>query len=588
MSAFKPGQRDYVMKLNDLWDAAAHIYPGSHRSDPTSRPDGDPIQVGDEYFDAFANLKKRYNGSRWVATDLHSANLASASGSGLVGHTPAGAGAVATTVNSLLLGLSASVFDFFTEAEKRDVASGAATIDVAPKINAAIASLGATARRGGRLYFPKGKYRIESSILLNEDSVCLVGDGYGEPGALSNTELSKMFNGAAILVSDAARKGQQLRWGIKNLVVEGNGHSGDGIYVKDAHYGRIEDVVVHNHKGDGNGVHFDYSYSNALHNVQSVANYRNFRFENQSHDIEASKCYSSSSIAEGFYITTSNALAFYGSTHEGKGSCGIWVNRLAKDVVFDGVYIEVAGGAAYTSCIRISEDTTPAYSVRNIAVRNAHIRVNGAYVLPVFLRSGIYGCVIENVNVEFHGVALDGNSRAVLIGVGAGGVRVYGVRISNVHCDVVQCRGSGLEVVAAAPNVADGGVEVVGCTCWGHPLVIGVGGKNHCRNGEALNGNHLAPVDFAALQPRASAPTYLQNASLVYADGAAWNPSGTGEGLHLVRGGTIRRIAEHSSSPRGARPAVGLYVGMQHFDMTLGKPIWWNGNAWVDASGARV
>lgn len=28
--------------------------------------------------------------------------------------------------------------------------------------------------------------------------------------------------------------------------------------------------------------------------------------------------------------------------------------------------------------------------------------------------------------------------------------------------------------------------------------------------------------------------------------------------------------------------------GFQYFDTTLNKPIWWNGSAWVDATGAEV
>ena len=32
----------------------------------------------------------------------------------------------------------------------------------------------------------------------------------------------------------------------------------------------------------------------------------------------------------------------------------------------------------------------------------------------------------------------------------------------------------------------------------------------------------------------------------------------------------------------------GVDVGFQYFDTTLGKPIWWNGSAWVDATGQEV
>lgn len=42
---------------------------------------------------------------------------------------------------------------------------------------------------------------------------------------------------------------------------------------------------------------------------------------------------------------------------------------------------------------------------------------------------------------------------------------------------------------------------------------------------------------------------------------------------------------------RGAsneRPTEGMLVGFEYFDTTLGKPIWWNGNDWVDATGTTV
>lgn len=36
------------------------------------------------------------------------------------------------------------------------------------------------------------------------------------------------------------------------------------------------------------------------------------------------------------------------------------------------------------------------------------------------------------------------------------------------------------------------------------------------------------------------------------------------------------------------RPAVGLVIGQQYFDTTLGIPIWYNGTKWVNASGTVV
>ncbi len=37
-----------------------------------------------------------------------------------------------------------------------------------------------------------------------------------------------------------------------------------------------------------------------------------------------------------------------------------------------------------------------------------------------------------------------------------------------------------------------------------------------------------------------------------------------------------------------SRPTLGLSPGLQHFDTTLSKPIWWSGSTWIDSSGAAV
>jgi hypothetical protein len=42
-----------------------------------------------------------------------------------------------------------------------------------------------------------------------------------------------------------------------------------------------------------------------------------------------------------------------------------------------------------------------------------------------------------------------------------------------------------------------------------------------------------------------------------------------------------------TSSNTAARPIV-TEVGEMHFDTTLGKPIWWDGADWVDATGTVV
>lgn len=45
---------------------------------------------------------------------------------------------------------------------------------------------------------------------------------------------------------------------------------------------------------------------------------------------------------------------------------------------------------------------------------------------------------------------------------------------------------------------------------------------------------------------------------------------------------------ENASYLTANRPTENLYVGMQIFDIDLGIPIFYNGTAWVNASGTVV
>lgn len=51
-----------------------------------------------------------------------------------------------------------------------------------------------------------------------------------------------------------------------------------------------------------------------------------------------------------------------------------------------------------------------------------------------------------------------------------------------------------------------------------------------------------------------------------------------------------RLISDASTPPNGTtakRPTV-TQIGFYYFDTTLGKPIFWSGTQWVDATGAAV
>ena len=55
--------------------------------------------------------------------------------------------------------------------------------------------------------------------------------------------------------------------------------------------------------------------------------------------------------------------------------------------------------------------------------------------------------------------------------------------------------------------------------------------------------------------------------------------------VSLLAGGWVFGPASGST---GSRPTDHLVPGVTFWDATLGKPIWWTGAAWKDATGATV
>lgn len=49
---------------------------------------------------------------------------------------------------------------------------------------------------------------------------------------------------------------------------------------------------------------------------------------------------------------------------------------------------------------------------------------------------------------------------------------------------------------------------------------------------------------------------------------------------------TVNSLRE--SGPTANRPTMRLWIGRRYFDMTLGKPVWYDGSQWVDATGTGV
>jgi len=49
-----------------------------------------------------------------------------------------------------------------------------------------------------------------------------------------------------------------------------------------------------------------------------------------------------------------------------------------------------------------------------------------------------------------------------------------------------------------------------------------------------------------------------------------------------------QNVTVPASGTTALRPTFKLQVGQFYFDTTLGIPIWWDGTAWINASGTAV
>lgn len=64
-------------------------------------------------------------------------------------------------------------------------------------------------------------------------------------------------------------------------------------------------------------------------------------------------------------------------------------------------------------------------------------------------------------------------------------------------------------------------------------------------------------------------------------------PVPIGEPLDYVGWKPLQMLVSGTTAER-PNPGSGGHVGFRYYDTTLGKPIWWNGGAWKDATGATV
>lgn len=86
---------------------------------------------------------------------------------------------------------------------------------------------------------------------------------------------------------------------------------------------------------------------------------------------------------------------------------------------------------------------------------------------------------------------------------------------------------------------------------------------------------------------------YNKGDLLLYNDPASMNALGlvvTDNPGTLVRDCVFTEVPINKNGTTASRPTTNLYVGLQYYDTTIGKPIWWSGTGtiWKDAMGTTV
>lgn len=263
--------------------------------------------------------------------------LASESGSGLVGYQPASTGAVATTVQSKL-GETVSIKDFG--------AVGDGTTDDTAAIQAAIA---AVPYYGGQIHFPKGTYLISSTLALPEFvNIKLTGEGNSSSNnGYSATTIKKAstLNGEAIVLNTDGSS-------IERLTVQGvSGNGGDGILIN-ASRCTLRDVSVFLMGNDGIriGVDSPSTYNCNLWLLENCKTKNNGRHgvcisegAGDLADANAGTCLhldTQANTASGLCLNGTQLGTYVGGAYQNNGKYGIHLTQYAKYNTFIGSDIE--------------------------------------------------------------------------------------------------------------------------------------------------------------------------------------------------------------------------------------------------------
>jgi hypothetical protein len=299
-----------------------------------------------------------------------SAALAASSGAALVGHTYTEAPAYLKTVSDIMNGDAVSLDRFLSKPQIAEVQSGSAASDLATVINSAIAAFplhttDPTAlsplgfANGGGLHFRRGRYRLESTLLMQR-GMNLVGNGS------EATQFISFHDGDVIQYLDAGG-GFPDKIGIKGLsvyqdasVVATSGaafHVADGTYINPAVALMVDDFLAYK-TWNGilvrNGIGCAVSNSNIInsvsHSVVMDSPLTGGLALNATTSTTFYNVYSQQSGGSGFYLQYAAYCSFVGCAADSNTRYGYELDNCSAVTISGGAEQNVLGGVYLSAC----------------------------------------------------------------------------------------------------------------------------------------------------------------------------------------------------------------------------------------------
>lgn len=243
---------------------------------------------------------------------------------------------------------------------------------------------------GGKLYFPKGTYRINTGLTM-KSAVSLVGDGM-------DSTVIRYYGSGTALDADGTSGDPFVKIGIHDLALYDNGTGVNGLFMDYCHYSTFRNLRIH---GFTVGVAVSNSWNDEFDFVLAESNSQDgFNLSTtNANALTLIGCQAVSNGRAGLYSSGGRAVACYGCTFEANTSYGVYLDGGASsrplNHVFHGCYFEGNGIFEFYS------DTATAYVPYGTMIRDCYfefiaakaataIRLVDAQVIS------IEGCTFDN------------------------------------------------------------------------------------------------------------------------------------------------------------------------------------------------